>query len=90
MLSIHTVATLCKKRAGEIPTKDEENLPSGVRWCGCGPYQPEKCPEHQPSETKIQMVRCRQKGTQKATRYDSLKRRVSKRIKNDQTINKAS
>ena len=72
------MAALCNKRAGEIPTEDEENPPNGVRWGGCGPYQPEKCPEHLPSETKIQMVRCRQKGTQKAVRYDSVKRKVSK------------
>ena len=72
------MAALCNKRAGEIPTEDEENPPSGVRWCGRDPHHPKKCREHQPSETRIQMVRCRQKGTQKAVRYDSVKRKVSK------------
>ena len=66
------------KKAEETPIEDEENPPSGVRWCGRGPYHPEKCPEHQPSETRIQMVRCRQKGTQRAIGYDSSKRKVSK------------
>ena len=68
----------CNKRAGEIPKEDEENPPSGIRWCGYGPHHPEKCPKHQPSETRIQMATCRQKGTQKAVGYDSLKRKVSK------------
>jgi len=72
------MAALCNRRDGETPTEDEENPPSGVRWCGCDPHHLEKCPEHQPSETRIQMVRCRQKGTQKVVVYDSLKRKVSK------------
>ena len=75
------MAALRNRRDGETPTEDKENPPSGVRWCGHGPHHPEKCPKHQPSETRIQMVRCRQKGTQKAIGYDSLKRKVSKESK---------
>ena len=71
------VAAPCNKRAGETPTEDEENPPSGVRWCGRDLHHLEKCPENQPSEARIQMVRCHQKGTQKAVGYDSLKRKVS-------------
>ena len=72
------MVALCNRRAGETPTEDEENPPSGVRWCGRDLHHPEKRPKYQPSETRIQMVRCLQKGTQQTIGYDSLKCKVSK------------
>ena len=76
MWSSRTVAAQYNKKAEETPIEDEENPPSGVRWWGVARTILRSAQNFNHLKQRIQMVRCRQKGTQKAVEYDSLNRKV--------------